>query len=1003
MSGKIGRIDVERLELYFICNDSDNEKRVPALLSLIGGNTYSLLRGLTAPAKPASLRFDAIVKILKEYFNPKPIIIAERFRFHKRDQRQGETIGEYIAEIRKLSQYCEFEGYLYDALRDRLVCGMNHEQTQRKLLSIVELTYQQAVDISIAMETAERDAGELQSKHGQNINSSAVHKVKVSGFKMKDRSRNSRGNNKSCFRCLGTNHEPQDCRWKNETCHACNKKGHIKKACRSKKVRQTVHNVQTDEEESIASLEINTMGKTNQDVIWISPIVEGVKFDMELDTGSAVSVVAEKTFQKYFPNKVKDLKPTDVSLKTYSGEKLKPVGIVSVKVEHNKQCKQLKIYVVPKGDISLFGRDWLKEINLDWHLIKMLQVSKSSNDGNTMAKVDRLVEKYKSVFQSNRGTLKDIKATLNLKTDVQPKFMKARSVPYSIKPKVEAEIEKLVSDGILTKVNYSEWATPVVPVIKQDGSVRVCGDFKVTVNPVLEVDQYPLPRIEDIFASLAGGQRFSKIDLRQAYLQMEVDEKSRDLLTVNTEKGLYRFNRLVYGIASAPAIWQRAMDTVFQGLSGVKCIIDDMIITGRSDEEHLQNLENVLQRLEKYNLRIKLEKCEFFKDRISFCGHEIDMEGLHKTQSKIEAVVKAPKPENVSQLRTFLGLVNYYNRFLKDVSTVLHPLYELLRRDKPWVWSDQCEEAFCAVKALITSPEVLTPYNPNLPIRLTCDASPVGLGAVLSHVMDDGVERQIAYASRSLTKAERNYSQIDKEALALIWGVKRFHTYLFGREFTLLTDHQPLVSMFHPRKGIPMTTAARLQRYALFLAGHNYRIEYKNTKMHGNADCLSRLPVDSGDKETVDENIDPVEVLHIAQFDTLPVSHANIQRETRNDPVLSKVHEMVITGWPEKSPDVDFDPFFHRRNELTVHQGCLLWGMRVIIPHSSRKKILEELHEGHIGVVKMKALARSHVWWPGIDKDIELLAKRYVGCQFILGNGLQNHGRESMLTLLVLS
>ncbi|XP_041376685.1 uncharacterized protein K02A2.6-like [Gigantopelta aegis] len=149
-----------------------------------------------------------------------------------------------------------------------------------------------------------------------------------------------------------------------------------------------------------------------------------------------------------------------------------------------------------------------------------------------MAKVDRLLVKYKSVFQSDRGTLKDIKATLNLKADVQPKFMKARSVPYSIKPKVEAEIEKLVSDGILTKVNYSEWVTPVVPVIKQDGSVRLCGDFKITVNPVLEVDQYPLPRIEDIFASLAGGQRFSKIDLRQAYLQMEVDEKSRDLLTL---------------------------------------------------------------------------------------------------------------------------------------------------------------------------------------------------------------------------------------------------------------------------------------------------------------------------------------------------------------------------------------------------------------------------------------------------------------------------------------
>ena len=153
-----------------------------------------------------------------------------------------------------------------------------------------------------------------------------------------------------------------------------------------------------------------------------------------------------------------------------------------------------------------------------------------------------------------------------------------------MKPKVEAEIDKLVRDGVITKVDYSEWATLIVPVIKSDNSVRICGDFKVTLNPVLEVDQYPLPRIEDIFAALSGGERFTKLDLRHAYLQMLVAEQSRDLLTINTEKGLYRYNRLVY----APAIWQRTMDTILQGLPGVKCIIDDMIITGATEEEHLR-------------------------------------------------------------------------------------------------------------------------------------------------------------------------------------------------------------------------------------------------------------------------------------------------------------------------------------------------------------------------------------------------------------------------------
>ena len=505
----------------------------------------------------------------------------------------------------------------------------------------------------------------------------------------------------------------------------------------------------------------------------------------------------------------------------------------------------------------------------------------------------------------------------------------------------------------------------------------MCGDFKVSVNPVLLAEQYPLPPIEDIFANLAGGKHFSKLDLRQAYHQLEVTEESKKYLTINTHKGLFQYNRLVFGITSSPAIWQRAIDQVLQGVPGNQCILDDMLISGKTDEEHLENLESVLKRLQDAGLKANKEKCVFFKDRVQFCGHEIDKEGLHKTQEKIEAVVNAPRPENVSQLRSFLGLVNYYNRFLPNASSVLHPLHQLLEQNSKWQWTEQCEQAFTEAKRLITSEQVLTHYDPGLPVSLACDASPTGIGAVLSHVMLDGSERPVAFASRSLTKTERRYAQIDKEALSIVWGVKWFHVYLFGRQFTLLTDHKPLTSIFHPEKGVPAMTAARLQRYAMFLAGFDYKIEYKSTTKHCNADGLSRLPLQN--KEREETEVDSSEVFHATQFEPLPVTSEAVARETRRDPVLARVYESVVKGW---SVRVSGDkPYYERRNELTVHLGCILWGMRVVIPKKLQDRVLEELHDGHLGIVKMKALARSYVWWPNISGQLEELAKACSGCQ----------------------
>lgn len=497
---------------------------------------------------------------------------------------------------------------------------------------------------------------------------------------------------------------------------------------------------------------------------------------------------------------------------------------------------------------------------------------------------------------------------------------------------------------------------------------------------MLKVDKYPLPKIEDIFANLSGGQKFSKIDLRQAYHQMELDDTSKSLLVINTHKGLFRYNRLAFGVASAPAIWQRAIDQVLQSVPFTQCLLDDIIVSGRSDDEHLKNLDSVLQRLSTYNLKVNLDKCEFFQSKISYCGHQIDEQGLHKSPEKIIAVTEAPRPETVTQLKAFLGLANYYHRFVSNWSTIAAPLHDLLKADVQWEWNESHESAFKAVKDAIVSDQVLCHYDPDVPLKLACDASPHGIGCVLSHSFPNGSERPIAFASRTLKKAEKGYSQIDKEALSLTWGVRKFNTYLYGRHFTLVTDHKPLLSIFNPSKALPPMAAARLQRYALFLSGYSYDIEYKGTKHHGNADALSRSPLDVVDNDELDE----IDLFYSAQFDTLPVTSEKIRYETQRDPVLSQVLDYVQSGsFPVKNSEVsdDLKPYMSRKDELSSHQGCVMWGNRVIIPPKLRDTVLNELHSGHMGTVKMKAQARSHFWWPKLDDNIETVCKSCNGCR----------------------
>ncbi|KAI7796507.1 hypothetical protein IRJ41_023564, partial [Triplophysa rosa] len=543
-----------------------------------------------------------------------------------------------------------------------------------------------------------------------------------------------------------------------------------------------------------------------------------------------------------------------------------------------------------------------------------------------------VLSQHEELFKEELGGLNGPPAKIYVDKEAVPRFFKARLVPYAMKAKVEIEIERLLRERIIEPVKHSEWAAPVVPVLKSDNTVRLCGDYKLTVNRVSKLEQYPIPR------------KFTKLDMSHAYHQIALDAESRKYVTVNTHKGLFTYRVLPFGVSSSPAIFQWTIEGVLQGLPHVAVFLDDILVTGRNDEEHLQTLARVMDRLQEAGLRLKWSKCSFTEKEVLFLGHKVDKTGLLPAPEKVTAIQNAPSPKNVTELKAYLGLLNYYNTFLPNLSTVLAPVHKLLRKDS---------------KKMINSVQVLVHYDLQKEVILSCDASPYGLGAVLSHMMPDGSERPIGFMSRTLNQAERNYSQFDKEGLAVMFGFQRFHKYLYGRKFTIVTDHKRLI-----------------QRWAVTLRAYEYNIIYKAGKDHGNADALSRLPLAMESATEEEERL-----LMLENADITLITAEQVREWTRKDPVLSRVKETVQRGCLMELTGTEFDPFRIRKKELSVQDGCVLWGARVIIPSVGRAEVLKQLHQCHPGVSRMKALGRGYVWWHKLDQDVERLVKTCCTCQ----------------------
>jgi hypothetical protein len=661
------------------------------------------------------------------------------------------------------------------------------------------------------------------------------------------------------------------------------------------------------------------------------------------------------------------LQKDDIKLQSYTGAAINPLGRINVRVTSECESADLPLFVISNGGPPLLGRLWLRKLNLG-----SIKLNKMTD--NIDPTVLQLNNEFPEIFDDKLGTFKT-KIHLHLK-DNTPIFCKARPLPLALRMPVERELERLQSEQVIYKVETSEYGTPIVPVIKRDGSIRICGDYKVTVNKYLKEFHYPLPRIDQLFAALSGGEQFTKLDLKNAYLQLVLDDASQPLTAINTHVGTFVYRRAPFGIKCLPEIFQKLIEETLSGLEGVVAFIDDICVTGRNKDHHMKNLKAVLTRLSEAGLRIKFEKCEFFKDEVCYLGYRINKNGLHTDKDKIAAIENLPVPQNVSQLRAALGLVNYYSRFIPNISTILRPMYALLAKGTRWQWTHLCDQSFKQVKDELLNSSALAHYEPSLPLVLCVDSSAYGLGAVLAQRYPDGTERFVCCASRTLSETERRYSQIDKEAL-VVYGVNKHHQYLFGRKFTLRSDHKALTYIFGPKHGIPQTAASRLQRYAVRLAAYDFDIEFVSTDKNGNADCLSRLPLPTGSRTN---NEDDAAYLHFVE-ETFPLSHRDVARETKNDATLCKIYGYIMSGWPSETEFENEKPYFHRKDTLHIDHECIVWGYRIVVPSRLRAQIVEEVHAGHMGMVRMKQIARCYVWWPGLDADLEQRARSCDACR----------------------
>ena len=532
---------------------------------------------------------------------------------------------------------------------------------------------------------------------------------------------------------------------------------------------------------------------------------------------------------------------------------------------------------------------------------------------------------------------------------------------------MKKKLDELEMKEVITRVDEpTDWVNQMVVQVKKSGDVRLCIDPR-PLNAALRKEQFLLPTLDDVLPELSRSRVFTKLDLSNGYWHVPLDEESSMMTTFATQFGRYRWLRLPFGLSVSSEIFQKRLHGALIGLEGTLCVADDIVVHAEDVNTHDQRLQALLGRCKEQGIRLNKGKSEIRRDDITFIGHKITKDGLQADPEKIQGIDQMKRPINKEEIQTLQGTVNYLAKFMPHLSDVMKPIRDLTKQGVEFMWGRNQEDAFQEIKKLATASPVLAFYDPKTQLTLQCDASNKGLGAAL---LQEG--RPIAYKSRALSVTEGRYATIEKEMLVIVWGLEKFHQYTYGRKVQVHSDHKPLeVIMKKPLALAPR----RLQNMLMRAMNYDFEVTWKKGETQVIADLLSRSTTDGGDED--------FEAVNACTFLSMGADKIKrIQKETDADEVMIKLKETIMTGWPERedTPAI-LTPYHSFSDEMTIQDGVIFKGDRVVIPANMRAEMKKEVHGAHGGMQACLSRARETTFWPGMTAEIKQFVETCETCR----------------------
>ena len=906
------------------------------------------------------------------YFEPRTNNIRATVNFNNRRQGPTEKFDNFVTDLKILVKDC---GYVEEErmVRDAIVLRSFHEPVKEKCLDKGDaLTLDGAIEIGRNYEAAKDSMTVINKGEDASLNAVRFRQTHKTTHKRTTNQGGRTYDRKSSAKCPRCGYKKHDkgktCPAKNKKCDFCKKLNHFAAVCRKK---GATNQIEYDDDEKVSEFSendgydvadedeededdmflhpvysLNDRGSKKEDEWYEEVLVDGKKVMVQLDTGARRCTMPYEIY-KTWKDKPR-IESTTHSLETYSGHKLPIKGTITVQLSHKDRECDAKFYVVEASDKPpLLSGDVCQKLGL---------IERVYNLQTDFPQLKKLT-----------GTLP---GTYTIKVDpaIQPVVHPPRRLPQALHEKVTQKLNEMEQLQQITKVHEpTDWVNSMVTVIKND-KVRICLDPK-DLNKAIRREHYYIPTVEEVVSSMPADSRiFSVIDAKSGFLQIQIDYESSLLTCFNTPIGRFRWLRLPFGIKCAPEIFQRIMDNMLEGIDGARAIMDDILIAARNEKEHDAIMKKVIQRATEYNLKLNFDKCQVKKAKVKYVGHMVTSEGLKADPDKLRAVAEMPPPTDKEGVRRFLGFIQYLAKFIPNLSQVDAPLRELVKKDTLFYWGKAQQQSFDQLKKMTTNHPVLAYYDSKKELTIQCDASSFGIGGVL---LQEG--RPVAYTSRSMTETEKRYAQIEKEMLAIVHSCKKFHHYIFGRPVKVESDHKPLQSIFKkPLLAAPM----RLQTMLLRLQPYDLEVQYKCGTDIPIGDTLSRANLPNAEPDT-----EPI-MVNMTQFISVtPSRYQDFQQRTANE--LNELHSMILKGWPDTRSETPHSirEYWTHRDELSVSDGIVYKGMRIVVPPSLRATMLEQIHESHLGIIKCKERAREVMFWPGMSQQIEHLVQDCALCQ----------------------